>query len=62
MNFLTNYVVGEAERTIKGLKLTNANYAIAKNLLEERYGDPQLQISSHIQKLLSTNGLKCTND
>ena len=35
MNFLMNYVEGEAESTIKGLKLHGDNYRTAKNMLEE---------------------------
>ena len=39
-----NYVEGEAESTIKGLKLHGDNYRTAKNMLEERFGDSQVLI------------------
>ena len=53
MNFLVNYVEGEAESVIKGLLLSHDNYKIAKEMLEERFGDEQILISTHMTKLLS---------
>ena len=38
---------------IKGLLLSNDNHLIAKKMLEDRFGDPQILISSHMSKLLS---------
>ena len=58
MNYLCSFLVGEAESTVKGLKLSNDNYSIAKRLLEERYGDPQVLISAHISKLLNLDSVK----
>ena len=53
MNYLRNYLRGEAEVTIKGLRLTNDNYLIALNLLKDRYADPQILISAHMNELLN---------
>ena len=53
MNFLVNHVDGEAGNVIKGLLLSNDNCLVAKNMLEDRFGDPQMLISSHMAKLLS---------
>ena len=62
MNFLMNYVEGEAESTIKGLKLHGDNYRTAKNMLEERFGDTQVLISTHMAKLLSLETVTNVND
>ena len=53
MNYLINYLVGEASSTISGLKLSSENYEVALNLLKERYADPQIIISAHMNKLLN---------
>ena len=53
MNFLINRLEGEAGKVVNGLKLCSDNYPIAKQMLEERFGDPQVLISSHMSKLLS---------
>ena len=62
MNFLMNYVEGEAENVIQGLLLSNDNYSVAKTMLEERYGDPQLLISAHMSKLLSLDAITENSD
>ena len=48
MNYLINFVEGQAAETIKGLYLKNDNYLIALDLLKERFGDDQYIISAHI--------------
>ena len=53
INILVNHVDGEAGNVIKGLLLSNDNYLVTKNMLEDRFGDPQMLISSHMAKLLS---------
>ena len=53
INFLVNHVDGEAGNVIKGLLLSNDNYLVATNMLEDRFGDPQMLISPHMAKLLS---------
>ena len=50
MNYLVNLVEGE---TLKGLQLSNNNYTIVLKMFEERYGDEQILISSHMSKLLN---------
>ena len=56
MNYLLNLVEGEAEKTLKGLQLSNNNYKVALEMLENRYGDEQTLISSHMNKLLNLEG------
>ena len=53
MNYLINLLEGEAASTLKGLQLSNANYEVALNMLQERYGDEQVLISSFMNKLLN---------
>ena len=58
MNYLINFVEGQAPETIKGLSLKNDNYLIALDLLKERFGDAQAIISAHMNKLLSVERVK----
>ena len=53
MNFLVNYVEGDAAGVIRGLSLNNENYQVALKMLTDRFGDPQVLISAHMAKLLS---------
>lgn len=62
MNYLVSYLKGEAENAVKGLPLCNENYVIAKQMLEERFGDPQVLISSHMNKLLSLSCISNMNN
>ena len=51
-SYLKGYLGGEAAKCIDGVALTEDNYVKALNLLEERYGNKQLIIMSHVHKLL----------
>ena len=51
-NYLRGLVDGEAARVISGLTLSGANYNSAIQILEERYGNKQLIVSRHMDKLL----------
>ena len=62
MNFLVNHVEGEAENVIKGLLLSNDNYSVAKKMLHDRYGDPQMLITAHMAKLLSLDTIDDISD
>ena len=53
MSYLKAYVIKDAATCISGLQLTNDNYDIALNLLKERYGDHQIIVSAHMNKLLN---------
>ena len=52
MNYLKSLVEGPAASAIKGLPLTSANYKMARDILEQRYGNKQLIISAHMDNLL----------
>ncbi|XP_071530438.1 uncharacterized protein [Panulirus ornatus] len=50
--YLQALLEGEAKSVIQGLSLTAVNYAVACNLLKERYGKPERIVFAHIQALL----------
>ena len=50
--YLKGYLSGEAERCIEGLALTKDNYREALEILEERYGNRQLIVASHMNRIL----------
>jgi len=52
MNYLKSLVEGPAASAIKGLPLTSANYKIARDILEQRYGNKRLIISANMDNLL----------
>lgn len=60
---LQSLLDGEAADTVKGLSLTEDNYAVAKTLLNERYGRKERIIFAHIQRLLNieVSKIKATN-
>ena len=62
MNYLINLLKADAEAVVKGLPLCNENYDIAIKMLEERFGDPQVLISSHMNKLLSLENIYSINN
>ncbi|XP_057290238.1 uncharacterized protein LOC130612923 [Hydractinia symbiolongicarpus] len=62
LTYLTNLLSGSAEQTISGLSLCNENYEIARDLLKERFGDPQITVSAHMNKLLTLENVKSSRD
>ena len=50
--YLKTYLDKSALQEIEGFPLTNANYASAWQLLDERYGNEQLIISCHMNNLI----------
>ena len=62
MNYLLSLLKSEAEATVKGLPLCNENYEIALKMLEERFGDPNVLISSHMNKLLNLDTINNPNN
>lgn len=51
-NYLNSLLEGNATRTVQGLTLTSSNYNAALEMLQERYGKPQIIISAHMDELL----------
>ena len=62
MNYMISYLEGEAKASIKGLKLCHDNYEVAKDSLEERFGNKHTLISCHLNKLLSLNNVYDSTD
>ena len=50
--YLRGFLSGSALKAIEGMTLTNANYEHARDILEKRYGNEQLIVSSHMNALL----------
>ena len=51
-NYLSTLLEGEASRAIQSLSLSSANYAVAVDILQERFGKPQTVITAHMDDLL----------
>ena len=62
MNYLKSLVEGPAAAAIKGLSSTSENYNSARKILEDRYGNKQLIISSHMDNLLKLPVVSSIND
>ena len=61
--YLQSLLKGEALSAINGLALTDANYEIARELLQQRFGRRERIVFSHIQELLNiTTTSKTTSD
>ena len=50
--YLRGYLKGPAEKCIEGLPMTEANYDVALNLLQERFANPQRIAAAHMSKLV----------
>ena len=59
-NYLHSLLEGPAARAIQGLPITEANYESAIRLLQERFGNKQRIISSHMEELLKLQ--TCSSD
>ena len=62
MNYLRSLVEGPAASAIKGLSSTSENYQSAREILEQRYGNKQLIISSHMDNLLKLPVVSSVSD
>ena len=51
-NYLNSLLEGNAARTVQGLTLTSSNYNATVEMLQERYGKPQIIISAHMDEIL----------
>ena len=51
--YLRGQLTGEALSAINGLSLTSANYAVALDLLRDRFGDVNVLIRAHVRELLT---------
>ena len=51
-NYLRAELEGDARVVISGLELTNSNYEVAVNLLQERFGRDDLMMDAHYSALM----------
>ena len=56
--YLKSLVGGEAERAISGLAVTSENYAHALEILQKRFGNPQLVINTLMADFVRIEGVK----
>lgn len=61
-NYLKRYLGGQALETVSGLSLSKENYNHAIVTLRERFGNPQVLISSHMDRLINMNKVSNKND
>ena len=61
-NYLKRYLGGQALETISGLSLSSTNYKEAVRILIERYGNPQVLISAHMDCLIRMGKVTQKND
>ena len=57
-NYLSKCLAGQALATISGLTLNYENYKEMLDILIDRYGNPQVLISVHIETLVKINKVK----
>ena len=62
MMHLTNYIKGDAARTIQGLHVSAGNYNSAVKMLKDRYNRSDLIIASHLKSLRSLPMVKASHD
>ena len=54
-NYLRRYLAGQALATISGLILNSQNYKEALDILIDRFGNPQVLISAHMETVKINN-------
>ena len=60
-SYLLCYLEKEPKQAIENFPLTNENYIQAWQLLKERYGNPQLIISTHMNNLIKLDKVNGAN-
>ena len=62
MSYLQSFLCPSASQSISGPAITVENHTEALNLLRERYGNTQVQISAHVKQFVSLSPVKGMND
>lgn len=62
MNYLRSLLEGQALEAISGLTLTSANYKAARDILQQRYGNKQLLITSHMDELIALSQISSSTE
>ena len=60
--YLKSFLKGQSLSAIQGLSLTSENYKEAVKILSDRYGNKQLLITSHMDKLMNIKPVASTRD
>eukprot|EP00795_Rhopilema_esculentum_P011404 gene11404-21602_t len=60
--YLQSLLKGVAKEAIAGLKVTNANYESALQILKERFGQKQILITTHVTTLVSLSPVESCSD
>ena len=60
--YLKKFLSGTALSTISGLTLSNDNYKEAVTILNNRYGNEQVQINAHMDTLMKLEKIKSMNN
>ena len=61
-NYLKRYLGGLALESVSGLTLSSANYKEAIAILKERFGNPQILISAHMDALIKVEKVNSKSD
>ena len=61
-SYLKAHLEGVAADAIEGLKVSNATYSEAITLLSAQFGDDQIIISTHMDKLLNIPAVESLKD
>ena len=56
-NYLQNLLEGRAREAIAGLAITDANYSVAIDILEHRFGDKEKATAAHMEDLMSLDAV-----
>ena len=62
MNYLLGFLTGEAESLLKGFRLSGDNYKKALDLLKDRFGNPQILTSVHMNKMIELESVTNIHD
>ena len=60
--YLQSFLEGDASIAIQGLDITAENYDEAKEILEERFGNKQVIVNSHMEELVKIPGVAKSED
>ena len=61
-SYLKRYLSGQALDAVSGLSLTSSNYIEAVKILQDRYGNPQVLISAHMDSLIKMVKIRNKDD
>ena len=61
-NYLISYLKGPTKAAISGILITESNYLEAVELLQKRFGNKQILITSNIDQLLSISPVNNINE